>query len=735
MNRLGLAAALIAFLVTLSVAMLFARAASHRERAQELAEAVETGLDATRVLARQLDLLRARAEGWAASHSDPGIVGKRSWPETEERDLLTVHGAVIDSRGTLLDSCPHLALGAPWGFETLAPALGPRSGVLYSADNRAMVFVLTGPIGDTGARVAAAVDASALIDVSGVADLARRGFGHEVWIDDLASSERTLVHRWSEPVGSSGFELPVSSDDGSWTLAVSDRRRMPAPHPRTTRLALALVLALVAAGVAFELTRRWENMSAQLRVRDEELAAAGVRVLEETELRQRLVEQASFNAIHDRLTELPNQKEFVHRIERALGRVRTAEDSEFCVLILGLDRFSSVNETLGEKRGDALLTEVARRLDSAVRPGDTLARVGGDKFGLLLYGIDSEAAADASAKRILEVMATPFSSADKEVYLTASIGISLAKSGYEGAREVFRHAELAMYQAKATRPGCTVHFEPEKGDEVASVVQLETDLRRAIEREEFELHYQPIVATAGGELRGMEVLIRWNHPLEGTLAPGRFLPLAEDLGLMWDINRWVMRRTADQAVEWRRRFPDDPFYLSFNATASDLEQPTFYEYLGGLLDESGLPDGALRLEITEGMILRDLSAASKKLTELNDRGVWVLLDDFGTGYSSLSYLHQLPIHTLKIDRSFISHLGQSGRDVEIVRAIIDMASALRIQTIAEGIEDQETLEIMQGMRCDAVQGFYFSRPVPAAAAEQWLVDGQWPAEWQRSAAS
>ncbi len=734
MIRAGAVCALAAFASTLAIGGLLARAADRRSRAEARVEAIDSGMTTTRLVERQLDFVRARAEEWASSR--PWEVPRRgSWPDAAGAGQRSVHGAVLDDSGKLSSACPHLAKDAPWGFEEARPASETGFGILYSVRNRPFLFAWL-PLADgSGSRVLAAVEAEVLVDAAGLSDLARRGFAHELWASDLLTGERALVHRSSEPLGEERVELPLTATGGSWVLSLATDRRLPGAPAETVRIALAVILALLAAAAAYEVAHRLARLRVEVAARSGELAAASRRVLREIELRQRMSDQMTFNAIHDGLTQLPNQREFVNRIERSLGRVRTGGESGFCVAVVGLDRFSSVNETLGEQHGDALLTLVASRLAESVRPGDTVARVGGDKFGLLLYGVESDAAADDAAERVAQVMSEPFEEGGQTTYITASLGLVLARSGYEGARELFRHAELAMYQAKAKTPGGSARFEPATGEKVASVVQLETDLRRAIERQEFELYFQPIVSAAGGELNGMEVLIRWNHPLEGIVAPGRFLPLAEDLGLMSAINRWVVERVAVQAAEWRQRHAGSSFYLSFNATASDLERESFCDHIGQAISAAGLPRGAIGVEITESMILRDLGTAAALLGQLSERGVKILLDDFGTGYSSLSYLHRLPIDMLKIDRSFISMLCERERDREIVRAIVEMAGALRIRTIAEGIEDRETLAILQAMKCDAVQGFYFSRPVPASIAEGWLGHGRWQAEPRRRAAS
>ncbi len=734
--RTALACAVLTFAAALAVGGLLARAADRRSEAEARVEAVELALRSSRLVERQLAFVRSRAEEWASSRPWRARRGGGSWPDFQEAEHLPIHGAVLDDSGALLDACRHLRNGAPWGFERTPPALATGVGALYSVRNRPFLFASAPLPAHSGGRVLAGVEAEALVAVSGLDDLTRRGFAHELWVRELLSGERALVHGSTEPLGTDRVELPLAATGGSWAaLSIATERRLPGAPPETVRGALALILALLAAAFVYELVRRPARLQVEIDARGAELAAAQRRVLHEIEQRQRMSDQISFNAIHDGLTRLPNLREFVNRIERSLGRVRTGGEAGFCVAVVGLDRFSSVNETLGEEHGDALLGQVAARLAESIRPGDTVARVGGDKFGLLLYGVDGAAVAQSSAERVADVMSEPFEQDDQTTYLTASLGLTLAQTGYEGARELFRHAEIAMYEAKAKRPGGSALFEPATGEKVASVLQLETDLRRGIERDEFELYYQPIVATTGGELKGMEVLIRWNHPLEGTIPPSRFLPLAEDLGLMSAINRWVLQRAAEQAGAWVRSYGESSFYLSFNATASDLEQESFCDYIGKVVSDAGLPRGAVGVEITESMILQDLTSAGARLGRLNEQGVMILLDDFGTGYSSLSYLHKLPIDMLKIDRSFIALLRDRERDREIVRAIIEMAGALRIKTIAEGIEDRETLAILQAMKCDAVQGYYFSQPVPAAAAEEWLGRSRGQQQPPRRAAS
>ena len=438
--------------------------------------------------------------------------------------------------------------------------------------------------------------------------------------------------------------------------------------------------------------------------------------------RKALEEQLQRQALHDTLTGLPNRALFSDRLQHAVARTQR-RGGKVAVLFMDLDNFKVINDSLGHNAGDELLVGVTGRLRASLRPEDTAARLGGDEFAILLVDLNNVDEATLVAERIGDKLRAPFELAHRETFVTASIGVAI--SGTTGTprwpEELLRHADLAMYRAKHSGKARYAIFEEAMSARAMERLELSNDLRRALEREEFAVHYQPQVSLATGGTVGFEALVRWEHPERGQLLPARFIPLAEETGLIVPIGQWVLREACYQAKEWNRQYPSDPsLIVCVNLSAKQLRDPNLYRVVGQILEESGLEPGSLELEITESVAMEDAPATAAALEELHTLGVRVIIDDFGTGYSSLSYLEKFPMDYIKIDRSFVGELeGESGSRV-LVKVMIDLVHTLGLEVIAEGVETTGQLERLREMGSDIAQGRYFSRPLPSEAAASLL---------------
>ncbi|HVG46459.1 MAG TPA: EAL domain-containing protein [Longimicrobium sp.] len=439
---------------------------------------------------------------------------------------------------------------------------------------------------------------------------------------------------------------------------------------------------------------------------------------EEVTERKQVEERLLHDAVHDALTGLPNRHLFMQRLGESLFRFNQG-GGQFAVLFLDLDRFKVVNDSLGHHVGDELLVAVARRLQESVRTGDTVARFGGDEFAILLRDLDDTADATTIATRVADAVAAPVNLSGYEVFTSVSIGIALASNGYERPEYLLRGADMAMYQAKGSAGLAFEVFDRGMHARALTRLQMETDLRRALQRGEFRLHYQPIISLSTGRIAGVEALARWEHPDRGLVAPAEFIAMAEETGAIVQLGEWVVREACRQLAAWRAEL-GVAIAVSVNLSARQIAQPGLVEVVRAALEAAGLAPADLKLEITESALL-ETAAAESVLAELRALGVEMQLDDFGTGYSSLSALHRLPMQALKVDRTFVSRMEAGSASSQLVRTIALMARGMELTVIAEGVETAAQLAEVREIGCDYAQGYLISRPLPADALRELLV--------------
>jgi diguanylate cyclase (GGDEF)-like protein len=431
-------------------------------------------------------------------------------------------------------------------------------------------------------------------------------------------------------------------------------------------------------------------------------------------------EQAMRGALHDPLTGLPNRVCFLSRLERTVLRYRESHGAGYAVLHLDMDRFKLIIDSLGHHAGDEVLITASRRFAACLGESDTLARIGGDEFAILLDDCADAEQANLIARQIIASLSESFQVRGVEVYITASVGIAVGGESSE-PEHLLRDADIALHRAKSDGRNRHQVFDSAMHQRAVALLQLETDLRRAVERDELELHYQPIIETATERVGAFEALIRWRHPQRGLVMPADFIPLAEETGIITSIGQWVLNEACRQTAEWRAKFPEaDDVAVAVNLSARQFAEPTLHDQVQEALTASGLPPHCLILEITESTVMEDAKHAAEVLRGLKSLGVKVDIDDFGTGYSSLACLHQFPIDTMKIDRSFVARLDGRPENAAIVRTIIALAHNLNMTVTAEGVETEAQFDQVRLLGAENSQGYLFSKPLGADAATELL---------------
>jgi diguanylate cyclase (GGDEF)-like protein/PAS domain S-box-containing protein len=553
--------------------------------------------------------------------------------------------------------------------------------------------------------------------------LAVNGANDGLWDWNLKINEVYFSARWQAMLGLQEGEIGVSPEE--WFRRV---------HPEDLAAVKQAIMAHLEGTTAhFEHEYRMLHQNGTYRW----ILSRGLAVRDGSGRASRLAgSQTDITAgkVIDPLTGLPNRLLFVEQLDRTLKRTGRHPDYMFALLVLDLDRFKVVNDSLGPCIGDQLLIAVAQRLQACLRstdtithyePGHMVARLEGDAFAILLDDITHVGDASRVAERLLRELTLPFLVQGHEVFTSATIGIAVSATGYDRPEALLRDADTAMHRAKALGKTGYELFDPAMRDQALGRMHLELELRKAIEHEALQVYYQPIVALDTGVIHGFEALVRWQHPQRGLISPQEFIPIAEETKMILPLGNSVLRQACRQMQAWQERFGTlAPRLISVNLSSKQLTHPGLMQHIHTMLLDTGLAACCLKLEITESAFMEDLEAAIALLWQLKSAGIRLSIDDFGTGYSSLSYLYRLPVDTLKIDRSFVSRLGAPGADADLVGTIVSLAHRLQLDVIAEGVETAAHVAQLQALGCEYAQGYYFARPMPAAEASSFIET--WP---------
>jgi diguanylate cyclase (GGDEF)-like protein/PAS domain S-box-containing protein len=554
--------------------------------------------------------------------------------------------------------------------------------------------------------------------------LAVKGANDGLWDWNLVTNEVYWSPRWKAMLGYDDAEIGASPDEWLGRVHQDDIERVRA----------ALTAHLADGSGHYESEHRMLHRSGTFRwvhcrgavVKNGEGAA--------TRLAGSLTDITEVK-LADALTGLPNRLLFLDLLERTINRTERRSSHVFALLVLGLDRFSAVNDSLGPLTADRLLVEVAHRLQSSLRSTDavthgefgfTLARLGGDEFNVLLDDISDANDAIRVAGRLREALQEPFEIDGHQLFISATVGIAVSTTGYHQPEEVLRDAAIALHRAQAGGTTACEIFDPAMRERAVSRLQIETDLRNAVDSQAFEVHYQPIISLRTGRITALEALVRWRHPHKGLISPAEFIPIAEDTGMIREIGRLTLAESCRQMVSWQRRFgPGAPDVICVNVSSLQFADAGFLGEVETILRETGLAPSSLKLEITESAFINDVAAAQVTLSRAQSIGIEWSLDDFGTGYSSLSHLHRLHVDTLKVDRSFVSRIHVDRPGSEMVRAIVALAHSLGMDVVAEGVETAEQLAQLVALGCECAQGFHFSKPVDALDTDRLIASQPW----------
>ncbi len=546
--------------------------------------------------------------------------------------------------------------------------------------------------------------------------LAMRASNDGLWDWDLKTNKICYSNRWKEMLGFNDDEISDTPDEWLSRIHQEDHDRV--------RASIDAYLEGTASNFEIEYRIRHFSdnylwmMAKGLAIRTSSGRAtrfAG----SQTDVSERKSNEAQmiYDALHDTLTSIPNRTLLLDRIRQSLVRRKRYPKTSFAIIFIDLDRFRLVNESLGHIHGDELLQLISARLKETIPIGDTVARLGGDEFSILLQDIDRVRDVEVIAKDIQNSFSKPFFLGDREVFASASMGIAHSDNDYKTPEEILRDSELAMYRAKRDGKSQSIVFQPHFRQSSLSPIDLDTDLRRALDRDEMELHYQPIISMRDRTISGFEALLRWSHRSRGVISPNEFIPLAEETGLIYDLGQWVLGKACKQIAAWNKsKKKEDQLEISINLSSRQFSDPNLVEGIVENIEKSGFDAEFLKIEITESALMQNAQRSVSMLNQLKDLNIKVCVDDFGTGYSSLSYLHTFPIDTLKIDRSFVHDMSRNFRNMEIIRTIIMLAHNLKLDVIAEGVETGEQDAQLSALGCQFAQGFYFSRPINSSDA-------------------
>jgi diguanylate cyclase (GGDEF)-like protein/PAS domain S-box-containing protein len=550
--------------------------------------------------------------------------------------------------------------------------------------------------------------------------LAAEGASDGLWDWDLSTNEVYYSPRWKQMLGLEGE--PAEASPETWFRHVHPDDLLP------LKAKIAAHLNSEAPHFEFEYrilrrdgTERW-LLSRGVAVRGADGTPHRMAGSQTDMTARKLAEaQLLHDAMHDSLTGLANRALFVDRLERVLAHARRRKHHNYAVVFLDLDRFKVINDTLGHLVGDDVLKVIADRLETSLRKGDTIARFGGDEFVVLLDHLADVGEATKIADRIQAEMQAPITIGTHQIHTSVCMGITLSTAGYTQAEEVLRDADTALYRAKQAGRARYEVFDPSMHAEAVAILQLELDLRGALERSEFSLHYQPIISLESQAVTGFEALVRWSHPTRGLLMPDQFIPLAEETGIIVPLGFWIIEEACRRLHEWDPpEASATPLRMSINLSARQIVQPDLVERIDEIVATIGVDPARLNLEVTESALMADAEATAAVLRRLKSRGIGIAIDHFGTGYSSLSYLHHFPVDTLKIDPSFVARMKTDGNLAELVHVITTLARNLGMTAVAEGVETSAQLDDIADIGCDLGQGFLFAQPMPAEQVAEWL---------------